>query len=862
MSSKQSSSATGPQDFKVQWSLDGTTWTDLPGATVKILIADSFPSGTITDIPLPVDLENQPNVYLRWILTSNYRVGSEVLTMLTAGTNRIDDINITGAAVDIVSWRFEDAIKSAAADFVTNLYTADDGILPNKDIAEIQVNGGPAFFTWVLGPGGGSAPSTNGWDVGAGTKYWSTSFSTTGYKDLQLFSKQSGSTTGPRDFKVQWSLNGTTWADVAGASVTVANNWTSGVLSGVPLPYVLENQSTVHLRWIMTSDINVSGGAVVPTGTNRMDDIFIGGRLMGVLPETTVRTGLVAYWPFDIDTNDYSGNNNHGTNHGAVSAPGKISGGYSFSALNAYVGVPQSATLSTALIGGDFTMSFWGTIPSNTDVAMISQSPGPGPTPKWMFAVQDFGTKLGFYSWGDDIVERKLATYTFTTHADLQYYTLVRRDSNWFLYKNADKVGYSLEGPFPLADLGMDFEIARAEGAFYYKQVFDEFMIWDRALTYDEIEYMYNGGTGVSLMPSTLTYTAGPNGSITGVTPQTVNHGTDGTAVTAVADPGYHFVDWSDASTDNPRTDLLVTSDITVTANFAINTYTLTYTAGPNGSITGVTPQTVNHGTDGTAVTAVADPGYLFVDWSDASVSNPRTDLAVTGDITVTANFAVIPPAGGPVTPIAGGRRPGDTPVTPDPTQPQDPTVPPEDADSPFTDIADHWAEEYIKEIYDLGYINGYNDDTFRPDATITRAEASKIIALWFGEEIGEDACEEDMYRDVDCDEWYGKYIGFLTKKGILSGYIGQDIFRPDRNISMAEAVKIMVYAKGMEDSSILGIINPFILSEQNDWFYTVLIIAYKYGIISIEEGVSFDPNAFITRAEFVKLFYDTLIRE
>ena len=39
-----------------------------------------------------------------------------------------------------------------------------------------------------------------------------------------------------------------------------------------------------------------------------------------------------------------------------------------------------------------------------------------------------------------------------------------------------------------------------------------------------------------------------------------------------------------------------MTANISVTANFAINTYTLTYTAGANGSITGTSPQTVNYG--------------------------------------------------------------------------------------------------------------------------------------------------------------------------------------------------------------------------------------------------------------------------
>ncbi|MBK7146508.1 MAG: InlB B-repeat-containing protein [Xanthomonadales bacterium] len=139
----------------------------------------------------------------------------------------------------------------------------------------------------------------------------------------------------------------------------------------------------------------------------------------------------------------------------------------------------------------------------------------------------------------------------------------------------------------------------------------------------------------------TLTYSAGSNGSIAGTSPQTVNHGSDGTAVTAVADPGYHFVQWSDASTANPRTDTNVTADVTVTAQFAINTYTLTYGAGANGSISGTSPQTVNHGSDGSAVTAVADSGYHFVQWSDASTANPRTDTNVTADVTVTAQFAI-----------------------------------------------------------------------------------------------------------------------------------------------------------------------------------------------------------------------------
>ncbi|HWT15292.1 MAG TPA: InlB B-repeat-containing protein, partial [Patescibacteria group bacterium] len=138
----------------------------------------------------------------------------------------------------------------------------------------------------------------------------------------------------------------------------------------------------------------------------------------------------------------------------------------------------------------------------------------------------------------------------------------------------------------------------------------------------------------------TLTYLAGTGGTISGTSPQTVNHGANGTAVTAVADAGYSFVNWSDGSTANPRTDTNVTANVSVTANFAINTYTLTYAAGTGGTISGTTPQTVNHGASGTPVTAVADSGFRFVDWSDGSTANPRTDAGVTADLSFTANFA------------------------------------------------------------------------------------------------------------------------------------------------------------------------------------------------------------------------------
>ncbi len=128
----------------------------------------------------------------------------------------------------------------------------------------------------------------------------------------------------------------------------------------------------------------------------------------------------------------------------------------------------------------------------------------------------------------------------------------------------------------------------------------------------------------------TLTYAADAHGELIGDTSQQVKHGGSGTSVTAVPDPGYHFVQWSDGIETAERTDTNVTGDLSVTAEFAINVYTLTYTAGTHGKLTGVTSQQVEHGSDGASVTAVPDSGYHFVKWSDGVTAAERTDTNVT----------------------------------------------------------------------------------------------------------------------------------------------------------------------------------------------------------------------------------------
>lgn len=70
--------------------------------------------------------------------------------------------------------------------------------------------------------------------------------------------------------------------------------------------------------------------------------------------------------------------------------------------------------------------------------------------------------------------------------------------------------------------------------------------------------------------------------------------------------------------------------------------YSFTYLAGSGGYISGFASQSVNRGANGSSVEAVPEFGYEFIDWSDGSVSNPRTDSNALANLSLTANFRAL----------------------------------------------------------------------------------------------------------------------------------------------------------------------------------------------------------------------------
>ena len=108
-------------------------------------------------------------------------------------------------------------------------------------------------------------------------------------------------------------------------------------------------------------------------------------------------------------------------------------------------------------------------------------------------------------------------------------------------------------------------------------------------------------------------------------------------SLTVVPNYGYHFTQWSDENTDNPRT-ITLASDTTFTAEFAKNTYTIT-TQSNNPEWGTTAGDTMALYMDEVEISATANYGYHFDKWNDNNTSNPRT-VSVTEDKTYTATFA------------------------------------------------------------------------------------------------------------------------------------------------------------------------------------------------------------------------------
>ena len=146
-------------------------------------------------------------------------------------------------------------------------------------------------------------------------------------------------------------------------------------------------------------------------------------------------------------------------------------------------------------------------------------------------------------------------------------------------------------------------------------------------------------------------------------------------------------------------------------------------------------------------------------------------------------------------------------------------------------------------------YMNGYDDGTFRPGGTMTRAEACTVIARLLESE--DKISGAASFTDVASTDWFAKYVGFCEAKGLLKSYSGT--FLPNQAITRAEFAEL-VYLTGLAKN--IGKETAFTDVTESHPKYASIKAASGAGLINgYDNGnntFAFRPDNTITRAEVV----------
>lgn len=163
-----------------------------------------------------------------------------------------------------------------------------------------------------------------------------------------------------------------------------------------------------------------------------------------------------------------------------------------------------------------------------------------------------------------------------------------------------------------------------------------------------------------------------------------------------------------------------------------------------------------------------------------------------------------------------------------------------------FKDVlSSHWALSYISKLVEKGIIKGYQDGSFRPEATVTRAEFAKMICLAMGWQLENPATSS--FSDVPQDSWAYQYIETAKAKGILGGY-ENGTFAPGKKITRAEIAKILAKALNLAPGT------SSMKDVSSNWAKDYIGSCVKAGIVSGYAGGDFRPNNSATRAEAAKM--------
>jgi hypothetical protein len=182
-------------------------------------------------------------------------------------------------------------------------------------------------------------------------------------------------------------------------------------------------------------------------------------------------------------------------------------------------------------------------------------------------------------------------------------------------------------------------------------------------------------------------------------------------------------------------------------------------------------------------------------------------------------------------------------------------TVPQKQA---FSDVpVSYWASGVIDYVYDHGYVSGYPDGAFKPNASITRAEFAIMLVKALGLNATGTASQ---LTDVTADSWFYSSVNTAVYAGLVSG-MGDHLFDPNASITREQMAVMATKALGnkapIADGTELTAFSD--RSSVSSWAVSGLTEAVKAGIVSGMTADTLAPRDNATRAQAAEMIYRLL---
>ena len=258
--------------------------------------------------------------------------------------------------------------------------------------------------------------------------------------------------------------------------------------------------------------------------------------------------------------------------------------------------------------------------------------------------------------------------------------------------------------------------------------------------------------------------------------------------------------------------------------------YEISTSVGDNGTIS-----VDRYATEGERVTITVSPDDAYK-LDDLSVTAGGKEVEVTANDDGTFSFTM--PSGDVKISATFVEDPDWTP-----DEPEEPTT---DVSEIFIDVAPNaWYKDAVQYANDNGLMTGVSANEFAPEATTTRAMIVSILARLEGVTTAQAA----GFADVN-DEWYATAVNWAANVGVVNGY-EDNTFRPNQPITREQLAAILMnYAayKG-EDVSARADLSAY-TDQPSTWATDTMSWAVAEGLISGVTNDELRPQGNATRAQ------------